>query len=72
MGRRVIDLTGRQFGDLLVITRAPAQDTSGKAWWACKCLSCGNVHLIRSDNLTSGTVFACGCMRGKSSPKDFT
>lgn len=64
MPRRPSNLVGQQFGELLVKARATPQDSSGKTWWICKCLNCGNLKTIRVDNLKGGTVIACGCMRG--------
>lgn len=53
---RIVDLTGRRFGSLKVISYA---DNSK---WLCKC-DCGNEKVVDSYNLTSGHTKSCGCFR---------
>jgi len=55
---RAVDETGKRFGSLLVLTRAPSK--SGGARWHCKCL-CGAATIARGDNLRSGRTTTCGC-----------
>jgi hypothetical protein len=63
---RAVDETGKRFGSLLVLTRAPAK--SGGARWHCKCL-CGAATTARGDNLRSGRTTTCGCAgRAKDAP----
>lgn len=67
-GRKRIDLTGRRFGKLTVIGRAPNQihlscdgHTSQRSMWFCQC-ECGSpVKAVRTDHLWSGRVVSCGC-----------
>jgi hypothetical protein len=58
---RVIDLSGRKFGDLIVIER-----TAGNRWsetmWLCRC-SCGKTTVVRGSALRSGHTTSCGCKR---------
>ena len=57
------DLTGRRFGRLTVIGIDHKQQ-SGKReryYWRCRC-DCGNEHVVRTDDLTSGGVQSCGCL----------
>lgn len=56
-GRIVEDLTGRVFGNLIVISRSSNQ--GGKSTWLCKC-SCGKEKVVRSDHLRSGKIISCG------------
>ena len=56
---KVIDLTGQQFGKLIVIKRAE-NDKFGKAQWLCKC-ECGNEKVINGASLRKGLTTSCGC-----------
>ncbi|MCC6776694.1 MAG: hypothetical protein IT537_08670 [Hyphomicrobiales bacterium] len=58
---RFIDLTGRQFGSLLVETRGP-DDKWGHVTWVCHC-SCGKRIVAVSSNLRKGDWRSCGCKR---------
>lgn len=53
------DLSGKRFGKLIIIERAP---NIGK-WtaWLCKC-DCGNYIVAKSANLKRNAVLSCGCM----------
>ena len=51
---KLIDLTGKQFGELTVLSYA------GNSKWICKC-SCGNTREILGSNLRSGASTSCGC-----------
>ena len=63
MGRRVIDLSGKKYGNLTVIRRIDSEDE--RILWECKC-RCGNSIVVRGDHLKSGRVRSCGCIpRGK-------
>ena len=54
-----IDLTGRTFGRLTVISEAQAK--SQKVRWYCSC-ACGQTSTVLACNLTSGKTSSCGCM----------
>lgn len=62
---RVVDLTGKRFGRLLVINRSPRIDHGkGRVRWICQC-DCGKFVDIMSCQLTSklrGTK-SCGCLK---------
>jgi hypothetical protein len=49
---RLVDLTGRTFGQLTVVGRGPS-DRRGKACWRCRC-ACGGETLVIGDNLRRG------------------
>lgn len=65
MGGKANDLTGQQFGYLYVLCRSERKDSTGHAYWACRCSLCGSIKDIRSDNLTKEIVLSCGCYRPK-------
>ncbi|MFP5510769.1 MAG: hypothetical protein ACLGIP_16680 [Alphaproteobacteria bacterium] len=56
---KLIDLTGKSFGDLTVIARAPSARESS---WMCEC-ACGRQIVVRAGNLKSGNSKSCGCRR---------
>lgn len=64
------DLTGRTFGDLLVIGIDEEEMERRKAigkcfgkYWKCKCLACGNYRTTTSGKLIKGHTTNCGCKR---------
>ena len=57
----LIDLTGNKYGLLTVISRSE-NAPNGVAVWKCKC-ECGNITFVRGNNLKSGGVKSCGCLR---------
>lgn len=66
------DLTGREFGFLKVISRAPdkiAPSGQKRRMWTCKCLLCGNEKIVSAQDLKRGTAKSCGCyvaIKGKA------
>ena len=65
------DLTGRKFGKLQVLHRAPNHITSGgqvKAMWVCRC-ECGKEIEAYAAYLKRGTKTSCGCERKQSNFK---
>ena len=59
MGRKPLDLVGKIFGRLTVITYDSC-DQHGKSMWRCRC-ECGNTCVVRGTRLTSGHTKSCGC-----------
>lgn len=55
------DLTGMRFNRLTVI-RSAEKSKTGETRWVCKC-DCGNETIVQSNNLKSGLVKSCGCLR---------
>ncbi len=55
-----IDLTGQQYGRLLVIRRA--SNSRGKVVWICRC-TCGNTINVVSNSLRTGNTRSCGCFQ---------
>lgn len=58
--RKVIDLTGKQYGRLTVLKHI-GKDKHNNAVWECKC-SCGNVINVRGATLRNGRAKSCGCL----------
>lgn len=59
---KLIDLTGKTFGRLVVIERAPTiyYNRGSAVPWLCRC-SCGNEKLILGGCLARGGTISCGC-----------
>ena len=57
---KLVDLTGRRFGRLVVMGRADVPNV--KVYWHCKC-DCGNEKDIAGTSLTRtyGNTVSCGC-----------
>ena len=60
---RTIDLSGRRFGMLVVISRGE-NHPSGVPRWLCRC-DCGTELLVRGAMLRRGTSRSCGCTHWK-------
>lgn len=58
---RLVDLTGKKFGRLTVVSRAE-NSKSGKSRWLCVC-ECGNECIVHGDSLKNGNTKSCGCIR---------
>lgn len=63
MGRKALDLKGKQFGGVKVIERAGLKNN--KALWKCKCQYCGKVFYVIGSDLVKGRYKSCGCMHNK-------
>jgi hypothetical protein len=61
---RMIDLIGKKFGRLIVISKDPLKRHENL--WNCKC-DCGKDKLVRTGALLSGFIKSCGCLRKESS-----
>ena len=61
---RLIDLTGKTFGNLIVIERDweyQKRNNYEKPYWKCQC-SCGKVVSILGKSLREGKTISCGCL----------
>ena len=58
---KLIELTGRRFGRLVVIERGQ-YEKSGSATWVCIC-DCGNKKTISGADLRKGHTQSCGCLQ---------
>lgn len=59
------NILGKRFGRLTVIERVN-NDSRGGSRWLCKC-ECGNTKEVGYNNLSSGQVKSCGCLRRETS-----
>lgn len=58
------NLVGKKFNLLTVIEGPIRKTTTRKIFWKCQC-DCGNIKIIRGDQLKSGTTKSCGCYKNK-------
>ncbi|MDD3890525.1 MAG: hypothetical protein PHR65_11500 [Syntrophomonadaceae bacterium] len=60
------DLTGQQFSYLTVLYRSDDCGNGKKPTvkWACQC-QCGNISIVSTSSLVSGTTKSCGCKKRK-------
>ena len=56
-----IDLTGKRFGLLIVISRGD-KTPHGMYRWNCQC-DCGNLTSVPTCDLTNGHTRSCGCLK---------
>lgn len=56
---RPIEMIGRRFSCLLVVSRS-SSDRRGEAHWNCRC-DCGKESVVSGGNLRSGKQLSCGC-----------
>ena len=61
MGRKQINLTGKEFGRLTAI-KAVGNDKWKSIRWFCVC-SCGKEVIVNGGDLRSGYTKSCGCLR---------
>lgn len=63
-GRPIKDLTGMRFGQLVALERCVSQEPSNRCYfWKCQC-DCGHIHFANMNNLQTGQVRSCGCLKG--------
>jgi hypothetical protein len=56
---KLIDLSRKRFGRLVVIDRRE-NDDQGRPRWFCMC-DCGQTHTVKGEHLRNGHVTSCGC-----------
>lgn len=66
---KYFDLTGQQFGQLVVVERA-SEPARGPVLWKCIC-NCGIEKIVNSANLRNGTTNSCGCLRRLKASEKF-
>lgn len=64
---KFVDLTKQRFGRLTVLGRVWRLNTDDK-FWLCRC-DCGNLKIIRNNNLISGRTKSCGCLNKEVASK---
>ena len=62
MGKLAENLIGQEFGTLKVVCRGHLDgvEKSSHAYWVVECSKCGDIKVVRSDNLKSGKIVSCG------------
>ena len=59
--RDIINIAGKRFGSLTVLSIAPRQDWKTQAaHWLCRC-DCGNTVIVEGIKLRNGNKKSCGC-----------
>jgi len=61
-----LELIGRKFGKLLVVSTA--ENAGRRTMWLCKC-DCGNTKVINADPLNRGLTKSCGCLTKETTAK---
>lgn len=56
-----IDMTGRKFNRLTVLSREP-NDKHGCTMWLCRC-DCGNLLVVSGRNIRNNHTQSCGCLQ---------
>jgi hypothetical protein len=62
---KILDLSGRRFERLTVLSIHPDRNSSNKVRWICLC-DCGKYTVVNSGSLTSGNTTSCGCVKDGS------
>ena len=58
-----IEMVGKRFGKLTVISECPVRKKNNIVTWICKC-DCGSVtNPIKGTHLRDGTTKSCGCLQ---------
>src|SRR5262249_2359094 len=60
MSRQINDLTGREFGFLVVV--AYAGTLQRRRYWKVRRTLCGRTKVVMAQNLLSGRSKSCGCV----------
>lgn len=71
---KFIDLTGMTFDKLTVIKRVDNYISSNEkrfVYWECRC-ECGNIVVVRGNDLKSKKTKSCGCLRSKQNDYNLT
>lgn len=61
---KLIDLSGRRFGELTVLSKSP-EKLDGRPAWLCVC-DCGKTRVARGEDLRGGQAKSCGQHRTKA------
>lgn len=69
-GKSRIDMIGKTFGYLTVISRSPKRNKHKDVLWDCLC-HCGKIKLCTTGALEHGGNTSCGCMQGNPTHRDW-
>lgn len=64
---RIIDLTSKTYGRLVVLGLSPIKKGNNRSW-VCQC-ECGNRTIVLRGDLTSGKTSSCGCYLSEQTSK---
>lgn len=67
---KIVDLKGKRFGRLSVVSMAVTKKGTHKKW-NCVC-DCGNEAIVRGTSLTQSITSSCGCFRSERGKKMLT
>lgn len=67
---KLVDLTGKRFGRLIVIEQA-GRAKNGRVKWLCIC-DCGNEKITTETALVDGRAKSCGCLKSEALKAAFT
>jgi len=65
MGRKTLDLSGQQFGNLTAIEFSHIKNR--KSYWKFKCNLCKNEHKACAADVKRGKIKSCGCEKNTGS-----
>lgn len=68
---RFIDLIGKRFGKLLVLSNSGPHHKRRDTTWLCLC-DCGKQHITTGRNLRTGDTKSCGCSTYENTSARFT
>lgn len=66
--KNTLDLTNQKFGKLIALENTFEKNNHNSYLWLCKC-ECGTIKKISSEDLNSGKVKSCGCLKSKGELK---
>src|SRR4051812_15947702 len=59
---KLIDMTGRRYGKLVVVAFSHATPNKQNHYWMCRC-ECGVEKLVLGKSLRTGHTESCGCQQ---------
>ena len=59
---KTLNILGKQFGRLTVVSKTDTKDTHGNYLYFCKC-ACGNTKIASGSLVNQGKIKSCGCLR---------
>lgn len=64
---KVVDLTGKRYGKLVVLELDHVEKS--RRYWKCQC-ECGNTTVVRESNLQHRITKSCGCLKKETKKHD--
>lgn len=66
-----IEMAGRRFGRLVVISESEHRSNNRDVYWNCQC-DCGNTVVVNGYSLRKGLTRSCGCFQKELAGSRFT